>query len=98
MSRTLLRVRSPWIRPLNSLQIRTYVDEPVPAKNFTSYQLEEADPAKGLTSHIKQAPNRSDVWASSQRPRSDAFNQPRFETAILDMQVSLRFDGTPDRV
>ena len=39
----------------------------------------------------QQAPNRLQTWAPSQRPRSDAFNHPRFEKAALEMQVGPLF-------
>ena len=35
-----------------------------------------------------QAPNRKDVWARSQQPRSKAMVGPRFEQTIMEYQVN----------
>lgn len=79
------------LRPRASphLLLRTggYSTAPVPAKQMVTPELERADQAKQMELRTKQAPNRSTTWATSQRPRSDAFDQPRFEGAILQMQV-----------
>ena len=89
MSRRLRWIGSQRLRSFNPLWIRAYSDASAPAKNPVTYDLEKADPAKELALRSKQAPNRDRTWAPSQRPRSDAFNQPRFEGAILEMQVCL---------
>jgi hypothetical protein len=83
-----LRIASLRLR-ISSLQvqIRAYSAAPVPAKRLVTPELEKADLAKEVELRTKQAPNRTTTWASSQRPRSDAFDQPRFEGAILEMQV-----------
>jgi len=66
---------------------RAYSTAPVPAKRLVTPELEKADQAKEVELRTKQAPNRTTTWASSQRPRSNAFDQPRFEGAILELQV-----------
>jgi hypothetical protein len=50
-------------------------------------KLEKVERVEGLAILEQQAPNRPQTWAPSQRPRSDAFNHPRFEKTALDMQV-----------
>jgi hypothetical protein len=74
-------------------QRSAYSTAPVPAKTVITPELELADEAKQLELRSKQAPNRTKPWATSQRPRSDAFDHPRFEGAILEMQVCLLNDS-----
>lgn len=86
----MLRIAS--LRPRASRRLflpRTgaYSTAPVPAKEVVTPELEKADKAKELQLRTKQAPNRTTTWANSQRPRSDAYDQPRFEGAVLQMQV-----------
>lgn len=69
------------------LRHRCYATAPVPAETLKTPELEKRDHAKELELRTMQAPNRLKTWAASQRPRSEAFNQPRFERAILEMQV-----------
>ena len=64
-----------------------YSTAPVPAKEPVTHELETADQVKQEELRTKQAPNRTKTWATSQRPRSEAFDHPRFEGAILQMQV-----------
>jgi hypothetical protein len=66
-----------------------YSTAPVPAETLLTPEIEKGDQAREIELRTKQAPNRSKTWAPSQRPRSDAFNHPRFEGAILEMQVRL---------
>ena len=83
-----LRIAS--LRPRSSpllILVRAYSTAPVPAKRLVTPEIEKADKAKEVELRTKQAPNRTTTWASSQRPRSDAFDQPRFEGAILEMQA-----------
>ena len=68
-----------------SLRNNEYSTAPVPSKALN--ELEKADQAKDLELRTMQAPNRTRIWATSQRPRKEAFDQPRFERAILQMQV-----------
>src|SRR5271169_5304562 len=86
----MLRIASlrPRVSPL-PLIIRagTYSTVPVPTKEVVTPELEKADRAKEMELRTEQAPNRNTTWASSQRSRGDAFDQPRFEGAILQMQV-----------
>ena len=79
-----LRIAS--LRPRSS-PLRVYSTAPVPAKRLVTPEIEKADKAKEVELRTKQAPNRTTTWASSQRPRSDAFDHPRFEGAILELQV-----------
>lgn len=67
-----------------------YSTIPVPAKVPLTTELEKADHEKEVALRTKQAPNRDVTWAPSQRPRSEAFNHPRFENTILELQVSQR--------
>ena len=64
-----------------------YSTAQVPAKEPVTHELETADQAKQRELRTKQAPNRSQTWSTSQRPRSEAYDHPRFEGAILEMQV-----------
>jgi len=68
------------------LQHRCYATAPVPAETLKTPELEKGDHVKEMELRTMQAPNRSKTWAASQRPRSEAFNHPRFEGAILEMQ------------
>jgi hypothetical protein len=87
-----LRVSSPRLVSSSRLvQHVAYSTSPVPAEDLVTHELEKADAAKELELRTKQAPNRSRTWATSQRPRQDAYNHPRFEGAILEMQVPLVF-------
>lgn len=61
-----------------------YSTAPVSAKEPVTHELETAE-QKEL--RMKQALNRTKTWSASQRPRSEAFDHPRFEGAILQMQV-----------
>jgi hypothetical protein len=72
-----------------SLFIRNnaYSTAHVPAKEPVTDELATSDQAKQKELRTKQAPNRTKTWATSQRPRSEAFDHPRFEGAILQMQV-----------
>lgn len=45
------------------------------------------DPSAQPTEAL-QAPNRADVWARSQKPRSKAMTGPRFEQTDFSLQVS----------
>ncbi len=95
--RMLRSARTP--HQLRSLvfRYRCYATAPVPAETLKTPELEKRDHVKELELRTRQAPNRLKTWAASQRPRSEAFNQPRFEGAILEMQVwpqwSLQSDG-----
>jgi hypothetical protein len=59
------------------------------AQGLATHELERVDQTRELELRNKQAPNRIQTWATSQRPRNEAFNHPRFEGAILEMQVKL---------
>lgn len=56
----------------------------VPAKpsETTAQVTEEPAPVE-----VKQAPNRTGIWAPSQRPRAQAMTGPRFEQTNFDLQV-----------
>ena len=64
-----------------------YSTAPVPGKEPATHELEMAHQAEQKELLTKQAPNRTKTWSPSQRPRSEAFDHPRFEGAILQMQV-----------
>jgi len=69
---------------------------PVPIKDQDAAgKLEKVRRLPDLEVLGQQAPNRPETWAPSQRPRSDAFNHPRFEKAALEMQVGLLFQKNP---
>lgn len=57
----------------------------VTAKNTTA--APPATEAPAPTEVSKQAPNRTGIWAPSQRPRSQAMTGPRFEQTDFDLQV-----------
>jgi hypothetical protein len=57
----------------------------VPAKKTETAPQAAETPAK--TDVAKQAPNRAEIWAPSQRPRSQAMTGPRFEQTDFDLQV-----------
>jgi hypothetical protein len=62
---------------------------PVPMKKQDAAgKLEKLERLEDLAI-LEQAPNRVETWAPSQRPRSDAFNHPRFEKTALEMQVRI---------
>jgi hypothetical protein len=84
---TMLRLARSLRLPPSFLRYRCYSTSPVPAETLVTPEIEKADRTKEVELRTMQAPNRSKTWAPSQRPRSDAFNQPRFEGAILEMQV-----------
>lgn len=48
------------------------------------------DPAEAEKMRQMQAPNRTEVWSKSQRPRNEAMVGPRFEQVIMETQVCLR--------
>lgn len=56
----------------------------VPAKKAETAPQVTEGPAP---TEVKQAPNRADIWAPSQRPRSKAMTGPRFEQTNYDLQV-----------
>jgi hypothetical protein len=84
MLRSARAPRKPWSLVLRH---RCYATAPVPAETVKTPELEKGDHVKEMELRTMQAPNRSKTWAASQRPRSEAFNHPRFEGAILEMQV-----------
>jgi hypothetical protein len=53
-------------------------------------EINKVDQSKELELRTKQAPNQNRTWAVSQQPRSEAFNHPRFEGAVLEMQVCVK--------
>ncbi|KAK1769347.1 hypothetical protein QBC33DRAFT_513561 [Phialemonium atrogriseum] len=55
----------------------------VPAKKAETAPQVTEGPAP---TEVKQAPNRADIWAPSQRPRSKAMTGPRFEQTNYDLQ------------
>jgi len=63
-----------------------YSTEQPPVKEPITTEVEKADHPKLVELRTKQAPNRDRTWAPSQRPRSDAFNQARFEDTIIQLQ------------
>jgi hypothetical protein len=83
----------PRLQRLFVVRQSAYSTAPVPAKTAITPEVEQADEAKYIELRTKQAPNRSKTWAPSQRPRSESFDHPRFENAILEMQVYLIDDG-----
>jgi hypothetical protein len=64
-----------------------YSTSVVPPKVLITPEVSKEEETKAMELRTQQAPNRNKTWAKSQRPRSDAFNHPRFEGAILEMQV-----------
>jgi hypothetical protein len=63
---------------------------PVPIKEQDAAgKLEKLERLEDSAIFEQQAPNRVQTWAPSQRPRSDAFNHPRFEKTALEMQVGI---------
>lgn len=64
-----------------------YSTSVVPPRVLVTPELSEEEQTKAIELRTNQAPNRKQTWAKSQRPRSDAFNHPKFEGAILEMQV-----------
>jgi hypothetical protein len=78
-------------RPCTLSPYRAYSTSPVPAENLVTPELERADPKTELELRRDQAPNRTPTWAPSQRPRSEAYDHPRFADAALEMQVCSRF-------
>lgn len=67
-----------------------YSTAPHPAQQLATPNIEKSDQVRELEIRTKQAPNRNQTWAPSQQPRSEAFNHPRFEGAILEMQVCVK--------
>jgi len=60
----------------------------IPPKVLITSELEKQEDSKAIELRTSQAPNRKKTWAKSQRPRNEAFNHPKFEGAILEMQVN----------
>ncbi len=64
-------------RQLDSTAVSTTNREGIP----------ETTDASGQPTETMQAPNRHDIWARSQQPRSKAMVGPRFEQTDLSLQV-----------
>lgn len=70
---------------------------PIKIKGETTPETKSEEDSLGLTENVarglKQAPNRTEIWSRSQRPRAEAMAGPRFEQTDFDLQVS--WDDAP---
>src|SRR4051812_30259724 len=64
---------------------------PITIKGETTPETKSEEDSLGLTENVerglKQAPNRTEIWSRSQRPRATAMVGPRFEQTDFDLQV-----------
>jgi NADH dehydrogenase (ubiquinone) Fe-S protein 6 len=60
-------------------------------KGETTPETKSEEDSLGLVENIErglnQAPNRTEIWSRSQRPRAKAMTGPRFEQTDFDLQV-----------
>lgn len=60
-------------------------------KSETTPETKSEEDSLGLVENtergLKQAPNRTEIWSRSQRPRAKAMTGPRFEQTDFDLQV-----------
>ncbi|KAK5631983.1 hypothetical protein RRF57_007697 [Xylaria bambusicola] len=63
---------------------------PINIKGETTPETKGEEDSLGLTENtergLKQAPNRTEIWSRSQRPRAAAMQGPRFEQTDFDLQ------------
>lgn len=64
---------------------------PINVKGETTPETKSEEDSLGLTENaergLKQAPNRTEIWSRSQKPRAAAMSGPRFEQTDFDLQV-----------
>lgn len=62
-------------------------------KAETTPEAKSEEDSLGLTENqergLQQAPNRTEIWSRSQRPRAKAMTGPRFEQTEFDLQVRI---------
>ncbi|TRX90794.1 hypothetical protein FHL15_008373 [Xylaria flabelliformis] len=65
-------------------------ENPVSVKGETTPETKSEEDSLGLTENaergLKQAPNRTEIWSRSQKPRAAAMTGPRFEQTDFDLQ------------
>ncbi|KAI1743960.1 hypothetical protein F4680DRAFT_325849 [Xylaria scruposa] len=63
---------------------------PISTKGETTPETKSEEDSLGLTENaergLKQAPNRTEIWSRSQKPRAAAMTGPRFEQTDFDLQ------------
>ncbi|KAI1363710.1 zinc-finger domain-containing protein [Xylaria arbuscula] len=67
---------------------------PINTKGETTPETKGEEDSLGLTENVerglKQAPNRTEIWSRSQRPRAAAMTGPRFEQTEFDLQPAAK--------
>ncbi|KAI1117933.1 hypothetical protein F5Y14DRAFT_290675 [Nemania sp. NC0429] len=67
---------------------------PVNVKGETTPETKSEEDSLGLTENqergLKQAPNRTEIWSRSQKPRAAAMTGPRFEQTDFSLQPASR--------
>ncbi|KAI0396880.1 hypothetical protein F5Y17DRAFT_417211 [Xylariaceae sp. FL0594] len=65
-------------------------EKTVVTKSETTPETKSEEDSLGLVENtergLKQAPNRTEIWSRSQRPRATAMTGPRFEQTDFDLQ------------
>ncbi|KAJ8119403.1 hypothetical protein ONZ43_g3640 [Nemania bipapillata] len=80
------------VRRTFAVSARLCEKNPINVKGETTPETKSEEDSLGLTENeergLKQAPNRTEIWSRSQKPRAAAMSGPRFEQTDFDLQVS----------
>ncbi|KAI1816080.1 zinc-finger domain-containing protein [Poronia punctata] len=78
------------VRRTFAVSSRLCEKNPINVKGETTPETKSEEDSLGLVENtergLKQAPNRTEIWSRSQRPRAHAMAGPRFEQTDFDLQ------------
>ncbi|KAI3336407.1 zinc-finger domain-containing protein [Xylariaceae sp. AK1471] len=78
------------VRRTFAVSARLCEKNPIKVKGDPTIETKSEEDSLGLTENkergLKQAPNRTEIWSRSQRPRATAMTGPRFEQTDFDLQ------------